>query len=343
MGADQLTLRNRRSTSARPGGAGTALGDAPAGRAEVLRLHRDQVPDDVLRITQPVAGQSERGHPPLREVATGSRAACGAGHPRTLSVGPDTAGHQATHRPGTVRAMRIAITGAAGGIGTVLRRQLDPIPVRAGGAGSGAGRGHPARRIPATRPARPDQLADAFADVQAVVHLGAVPHEDTFETILEHNIVGTRNLYDAAVAAGANRVVFASSAHVTGFYPWGQADRSGRCAPPRHLLRAVQAVRGEPRPGVPPTVRYRGGQPADRRVRPGALGSVAAFRLALVRRRHPLVHRRAHRAGRRFPDLLRGFGQHQGHAQPPGLGRARLPSRSTTPRITRPRGWTNRC
>jgi len=127
--------------------------------------------------------------------------------------------------------MRIAITGAAGGIGTVLLRRLDrsrfellaldlePIEVTAPDQ---------SRRLDLRDP---DQLVDAFAGVQAVVHLGAVPHEDTFETILEHNIVGTRNVYDAAVAAGVSRVVFASSAHVTGFYPWGH--RTGPDDAPR--------------------------------------------------------------------------------------------------------------
>src|SRR6185312_1632840 len=213
------------------GRSGRALGHAPAGRAEILRLHGDQVPDDVLGLTQRVPGQSERGHPPLREIANGSRAGCHAGHARTLAAGPDAAAPHATYRPGTVRAMRIAITGAAGGIGTVLLRRLDrsrfellaldlePIEVTAPDQ---------SRRLDLRDP---DQLVDAFAGVQAVVHLGAVPHEDTFETILEHNIVGTRNVYDAAVAAGVSRVVFASSAHVTGFYPWGH--RTGPDDAPR--------------------------------------------------------------------------------------------------------------
>ncbi len=118
--------------------------------------------------------------------------------------------------------MRIAITGAAGGIGTVLRRGLDRSRFELVLVDR--------ESISATAPdiaqqvdlRKPEQVAAAFDGAEAVVHLGAIASEDTFQNILENNIVGTRNVYDAAVAAGVRRVVFASSNHVTGFYPWGR-------------------------------------------------------------------------------------------------------------------------
>jgi uronate dehydrogenase len=57
-----------------------------------------------------------------------------------------------------------------------------------------------------------------LADVDAVVHLGGISVEGPFEPILQANIVGTYNLYEAARKHGVKRVVFASSNHVTGFY-----------------------------------------------------------------------------------------------------------------------------
>ena len=42
--------------------------------------------------------------------------------------------------------------------------------------------------------------------------------EGPFEPILQANIVGTYNLYEAARKHGVKRIVFASSNHVTGFY-----------------------------------------------------------------------------------------------------------------------------
>ena len=54
--------------------------------------------------------------------------------------------------------------------------------------------------------------------VDAVVHLGGVSTEQPWSPILQANIVGAYNLYEAARKQGVKRVVFASSNHVTGFY-----------------------------------------------------------------------------------------------------------------------------
>jgi uronate dehydrogenase len=60
-----------------------------------------------------------------------------------------------------------------------------------------------------------DQL---LAGVDAVVHMGGVPEERSFESILAANIVGLRNLYEAARRHKVRRLVVASSLHVTGYY-----------------------------------------------------------------------------------------------------------------------------
>ncbi len=118
--------------------------------------------------------------------------------------------------------MRTAITGAAGGIGSVLRQRLDRSRFELVLLDRSSIEATPPDLALQVDLGDRDRLGAAFAGVESVVHLGAVPHEDDFDTILENNIVGTRNVYDAAVAAGARRVVFASSNHVTGFYPWGR-------------------------------------------------------------------------------------------------------------------------
>lgn len=52
-----------------------------------------------------------------------------------------------------------------------------------------------------------------------LVHLAADPRVDApWEAILKNNIVGTRNVYEAARRHGIRRIVFASSNHVTGAY-----------------------------------------------------------------------------------------------------------------------------
>ncbi len=64
-----------------------------------------------------------------------------------------------------------------------------------------------------------DALRQAIRGVDGIVHLGGFSMESDFETILAANIVGARNLFEAARQEGVRRVVFASSNHVMGFYP----------------------------------------------------------------------------------------------------------------------------
>ena len=74
----------------------------------------------------------------------------------------------------------------------------------------------------------PCDLADAAAvhgllrGVDAVVHLGGISVEGPWEPILQANIRGLHNLYEAARRHSVKRIVFASSNHVTGCYPRSQ-------------------------------------------------------------------------------------------------------------------------
>jgi uronate dehydrogenase len=114
---------------------------------------------------------------------------------------------------------RILITGAAGGLGKVLRSRLVPFAKTL--------------RLSDMQPLGDAQsneecvqcdLADAAAvhqlleGVDAVIHLGGVSVEGPFEPILNANIIGVYNLYEAARKHGVKRIVFASSNHVIGFY-----------------------------------------------------------------------------------------------------------------------------
>jgi uronate dehydrogenase len=113
----------------------------------------------------------------------------------------------------------VLLTGAAGTLGTWLREHLARRP---GGLRS--------TDIRAFGPALPGEtialgdLADAVAVARlvegtgAVVHFGAVGVEDSFERILQSNIVGAQNVLDAARRHGVKRVVYASSIHTVGFY-----------------------------------------------------------------------------------------------------------------------------
>ena len=114
---------------------------------------------------------------------------------------------------------RILITGAAGRIGRTLReglaknyellRLLDLAPL-----GEAAAREQLVRADIADLTA----IEAALDGIDCVVHLAAVPEEDTWEKILPANIVGTYNVFEAARRRGTRRIVFASTNHVVGFH-----------------------------------------------------------------------------------------------------------------------------
>ena len=54
--------------------------------------------------------------------------------------------------------------------------------------------------------------------VHAIVHFGAIPIEDTQSNILQSNIIGTYNLFEAARINKVKRIIFASSNHAIGFH-----------------------------------------------------------------------------------------------------------------------------
>ena len=127
---------------------------------------------------------------------------------------------------------RLLLTGAAGGLGQALRPRLKAnckILRSADRVAFGLA-GEQEELVLA-------DLADASAvmgmmqGVDAVVHLGGVSTEAAFEPILQANILGVYNLYEAARKQGVKRIVFASSNHVTGFYK--QSETINASHPPR--------------------------------------------------------------------------------------------------------------
>src|SRR5262245_22972566 len=115
---------------------------------------------------------------------------------------------------------RVLVTGAAGGIGTRLRRLLKGVypEIRwsdlAAPAGLAAGEAFIKADLADMR-----EVEQAVAGMQGIVHLGGFSVEGPWESILNANIVGCYNLFEAARRARVERIVFASSNHAVGFYP----------------------------------------------------------------------------------------------------------------------------
>jgi len=116
--------------------------------------------------------------------------------------------------------MRVLMTGASGDIGSWLRKLLPPIY---GG-------------LVLSDVREPDDLQENESFVQAdlsdysavekavtgiggIIHLGGHSVEGPWETILQSNIIGTYNVFEAARRNEVKRIVFASSNHVVGYYP----------------------------------------------------------------------------------------------------------------------------
>ncbi|MCM1969773.1 NAD(P)-dependent oxidoreductase [Streptomyces sp. NPDC002812] len=117
------------------------------------------------------------------------------------------------------RPRTLLLTGAAGGVATLLRPLLPAYgyTLRLADIRPVDGAGGPDCLTFDLRDT--DAVREAVRGVDAVVHLGGISLEDGFEAVLDANIRGTYHLYEAVRAEGVRRVVFASSNHVEGFVP----------------------------------------------------------------------------------------------------------------------------
>jgi uronate dehydrogenase len=121
---------------------------------------------------------------------------------------------------------RILVTGAAGGIGTSMRKLLPPVYPEVVFSDIAEPKDLQASEtfIKADL-TKPDEVAKAVKGCDGVVHFGGFSVEGPWETILNANIIGCYNLFEQARLAGVKRIIFASSNHAVGFYP--RAKRIG--------------------------------------------------------------------------------------------------------------------
>ncbi|MBC2771672.1 NAD(P)-dependent oxidoreductase [Rhizobium sp. AQ_MP] len=114
---------------------------------------------------------------------------------------------------------RLLLTGAAGGLGSAMRGRLKGLAdlVRVSDILD-------LGPVAAHEEAIACDLADRaavdrlVAGCDAIIHLGGISVEDKFSRIMNANLLGLYNLYEASRANGMPRILFASSNHAIGFY-----------------------------------------------------------------------------------------------------------------------------
>ena len=121
---------------------------------------------------------------------------------------PDFHAGRVRRRAGGGRAGRpgpVLMTGSSGRVGTLLLPHMDGVDIRTADLRDGVdlSRQRGARR--------------AVRGCSAIVHLAGNPHPDaTHKELRRPNVDAVARVFEAAVSEGVGKVVFASSAHVTG-------------------------------------------------------------------------------------------------------------------------------
>jgi uronate dehydrogenase len=118
---------------------------------------------------------------------------------------------------------RVLITGAGGGIGRSLRETLRGIyPVLRLSDHVPLSSAQPGEEVDCAELADLAAVERIVADVDGIIHLGGISGESEWEAILQSNINGTYNLFEAARRAQVKRIIVATSNHAVGFYPRNQ-------------------------------------------------------------------------------------------------------------------------
>jgi uronate dehydrogenase len=117
------------------------------------------------------------------------------------------------------KPQKILITGAAGRIGKTLSQAFEgkyPLLRLFDRVKSSAT--HQSTQIMTGELSDPVALDSAMKDITCVIHLAAIAEERGFEELVEPNIMGAYQLFEAARRAGVSRVIYASSIQAVGFH-----------------------------------------------------------------------------------------------------------------------------
>lgn len=114
---------------------------------------------------------------------------------------------------------KLLLTGAAGGLATILRPLLPKLAKHVVLSDLTEIRNlAPHESYEMCNLAHETTVKSLVRGVDGIIHLGGISVEKPFEQIIAANLIGTYNLFETARAARKPRIVFASTNHVTGFY-----------------------------------------------------------------------------------------------------------------------------
>jgi nucleoside-diphosphate-sugar epimerase len=108
---------------------------------------------------------------------------------------------------------KVLVTGMSGLIGSALKQAIDTKVIAADYELSALNR-RAVDGVPTTQASLEDfdAIRPAFDNQDLVVHLAAVIHDGVgWDSLLNTNVIGTRNVFEAALQAGVKRVIFTSS------------------------------------------------------------------------------------------------------------------------------------
>jgi len=128
---------------------------------------------------------------------------------------------------------KLVLTGAAGRLGSYLREPLSKMAdtLVSTDLVEDIGQLYPGESYARADLSSLSEMEAVLDDADMVVHFGAIGDEAPFDEILQSNIVGAYNVWEAAYRKGVRRVVYASSIHAVGMHL--KTDFIGTDAPHR--------------------------------------------------------------------------------------------------------------
>ena len=125
---------------------------------------------------------------------------------------------------GEIIMKKLVLTGAAGRLGSYLREPLSQMcdELISTDLSDNIGSTYNGERYVKADLANFDEVNKIMDGAEMIIHFGALSDEDSFENILNSNIIGSYNVWEAAARNKVDRVIYASSIHAVGMYPKNQ-------------------------------------------------------------------------------------------------------------------------